>query len=178
MSDVSISENPKVALVAAPDTFVDGGRPTMALLLLNAFHWFEDQLLLRLPASGGPRLTQRQALLLARVPADGRRPADIARAMGISRQAAHQVLKELTKLGLVQLGNDPSSGRSRLVRRTVKGMRVHEEVRGIVAEFEQRLADRIGPRNAAMFRETLEMDWGPAVLPILESLGTRPPGSE
>jgi DNA-binding MarR family transcriptional regulator len=75
----------------------------LASLLLRASRWFDRQLLKGLQAAGWPALTAAQSLVLAHLDRTGTPPAELARRLGHSRQATHQLLTGLVTLNLLDL---------------------------------------------------------------------------
>jgi DNA-binding MarR family transcriptional regulator len=91
--------------------------PPLGQLLLRAFRWFDESLIAALHAAGWPELTRAHSLVFAQLDTEGTRTAELARRAGISRQAIHQTIQELQRLGLVgRLGSniDDSAGGERL----------------------------------------------------------------
>lgn len=135
-------------------------------LLLRGYRWFEDGLLTSLEEAGSPEITRAQSLVFAHFDREGTRPSELARRMGISRQAVHQTVNELVELGLVELVPDPVSRRAKLVLLTPLGRRTVQAALAIFGELEEELARRIGRKSVTELRRTLEADWGaPAVRP-------------
>ncbi len=113
--------------------------PPLALLLLQASRWFDSQLLERLEQRGWPRLTPAQSLVFAHLPAGGAPPATLARSLGTSRQAAHELVAGLEQLDLLRLGEDPDRRRGRLVVLTARGEGLARDARTVLAELEDGL---------------------------------------
>lgn len=132
-------------------------------LLLGGFRWFDESLRLTLAARGGPTVTRAQSMLFAHLDRDGTRSSELARRLDVSRQAVHQVVRELEQLGLVEQIDDPSNRSAKLVRLTTTGARHVEEALAAFADIEAALADRIGNAAAAAIRAGLHADWGPPV---------------
>ncbi|WP_130011784.1 MarR family winged helix-turn-helix transcriptional regulator [Serinicoccus sediminis] len=137
---------------------LEGG--SLAAALLRAADWFNDALLTRLHDAGWPALSRGHAQVFVNLGEDGSTPAELARRMGMTRQSAHALVRDLAGLGLVELVGHPTDGRSRLVRLTDQG----EELVGVavatLAEIEQVLAGRIGTDGVAGLRTALAREWG------------------
>jgi DNA-binding MarR family transcriptional regulator len=129
-------------------------------LLLRGYRWFEDGLLSRLEEAGWPEVTRAQSLVFAHFDREGTRPSELARRIGISRQAVHQTVGELVELGLVELVPDPASRRAKLVVLTPSGRRTVEAALAIFRELEDALTRRIGLKSVTEVRRALEADWG------------------
>lgn len=132
----------------------------LARLLLDGWRWFDDRLREELAHSLDVEITPAQSLLFAALPAEGARQADLARELGVTRQAVNELVRGLVKQGLVELVDDPSSGRAKLVRPTPAGLHSIEVALRTFADLEARLQDRIGPRRVTNLRGALEADWG------------------
>jgi len=130
-------------------------------LLLRGYRWFEDGLLSRLEAAGWPELTRAHSLVFAHLDLEGTRVSELARRIGISRQAVHQTVGELAELGLVEVVPDPLSRRAKRVVLTPLGRETVQSAHAIIQELEAALADRIGRTRVAELRRALEADWGP-----------------
>lgn len=132
----------------------------LARLLLEGWRWFDDRLRAELARSLDVEMTPAQSLLFAALPAEGARQADLARELGVSRQAVNELVRGLGRQGLVELVNDPSSGRAKLVRPTQAGRRSVAVALRTFSDLEARLESRIGARRVASLRAALEADWG------------------
>ena len=129
-------------------------------LLLRGFRWFEDGLLSKLAEAGWPQITRAHSLVFAHLDREGTRPSELARRIGISRQAVNQTLGELVELGLVELAPDPASRRAKLVVLTPVGTATVGSARAVFRELEDALAGQIGRASVTELRRALEADWG------------------
>lgn len=114
-------------------------RPPLALVLLRASRWFDTQLLVALERRGWPRLTAAQSLVFAHLSEDGTSPSELARRLGSSRQAAHELVAGLRALDLLDVVEDPARRRGRLVTLTPAGRRLAHDARQVLADLEVRL---------------------------------------
>ena len=134
-------------------------------LLLRGFYWMDESLQRNLRARGGPKVTHSQSMVILTIGEGIRRPSAIAERLGVSRQAVHQCLQELVKVGLVELVADPEDGRAKLARLSKQGMPVRIVANEVLLALETELGERIGKRNLNKLRSALEQDWGePATL--------------
>ena len=132
-------------------------------LLLRGYRWFEDGLLSRLAGDGWPQITRAHSLVFAHLDLEGTRPSELARRIGISRQAVNQTLVELVELGLVEIVPDPASRRSKLVVLTPLGRTTVRSAQAMFRELEDALAQQIGRARVTDLRRALEADWGAPV---------------
>ncbi|HEV2814246.1 MAG TPA: MarR family transcriptional regulator [Solirubrobacteraceae bacterium] len=129
--------------------------------LLAGVKWFEAGLLARLEAEGWS-IRAPHSHLFAHLDLDtGTRPSELARRMGVTRQAVHQTVGELRELGLVEL-EDAGGGTKRVVL-TDRGRENVAAARAAFADLERELARRIGAKHVTALREALGRDWGPPV---------------
>ena len=129
-------------------------------LLLRAQRWIARGVEGRIEeARGLPELSTSQLFLIASLDAEGTSLSELARRTGTSRQAVHQASKELVRLGLVELVDDPHDRRVRRARLTTRGRRIDRAVVETVHALEHELARRVGRARVAAMREALEADW-------------------
>lgn len=136
-------------------------KTNLGQLLLRAFHWFDDGLLARLHSGGWLAVTRAHSMIFAHLDADGTRPSELARRIGVTRQAVHQTVNELIDMGLVQLSPDPTNRKAKLVALTSQGKENVKAALEIFTELEDQLSHRIGPEQVENLRQALESDWGP-----------------
>lgn len=117
----------------------------------------------RLVAAGWTDVTRAHSRVFANLDRDGTRPSELARRMGVTRQAAHQTIQELVDRGFLELAPDPKNARARRAVLTARGKRVVADARDIVRDLEDTLERRIGRKRVARLRRALESDWGAPV---------------
>jgi DNA-binding MarR family transcriptional regulator len=132
-------------------------------LLLRAFRWFDESLIRALHAAGWPEITRAHSLVFAQLDTGGTRTAEIARRAGVSRQAVHQTVQELQRLGLVTLVPDPTNRSAKLVVPTERGRDSIRVAKATLADLEGALAQRLGGQRVQALRTALEADWGPVI---------------
>ena len=136
----------------------------MDQLIVRAFYWMDEGLQLNMRRRGGPRVTHSQSLIIMAIGEGISRPSAIAERLGVSRQAIHQSLRELTSLKIVELVPDPADGRAKLARLSKKGQPIQQLALEILGELELALGERIGKRRLNNLRGALEVDWGEPVI--------------
>ncbi|MDR3506864.1 MAG: MarR family winged helix-turn-helix transcriptional regulator [Caulobacteraceae bacterium] len=129
--------------------------------LLRGFYWFDEGLQAYLRQKGWPSVTRSQSMLMISVLLGARRPSQIARALGVSRQAIHTSLNGMIELGILSLADDPEDGRSKIVVITGQGGRMRENADEAMRLMAEELARRIGQENLAALAQALSADWGP-----------------
>jgi DNA-binding MarR family transcriptional regulator len=136
-----------------------GPEPPLARLLLLASRWFDSRLLDQLERSGWPRLSPSQSLLFAYLEDGGVAQAELARRVGHTRQATHELVHGLCRIGLLELCPDPRRKGGRLVCLTDAGRRFAVDAYGVLMKLEEGLgAERVATlrRLLAPFDEPTE----------------------
>ena len=85
----------------------------------------------------------------------GRRPSELAREAGVSRQAMNYLLRELERSGYLVRVPDDSDDRARCIRLTERGKAVRTTVRATVRRIERQLEQQLGRDRFAQLRELL-----------------------
>lgn len=127
--------------------------------LLRAFYWFDEGLQTRMSERGWERLPRGQSLALLNIAMGINRPADLARSLGITRQAVAQIIQELRAKELVTLAPDPHDRRAQIVDFSEQFVKHRDDATAILAELEQVMASRIGLRRFKSLRAALGSDW-------------------
>jgi DNA-binding MarR family transcriptional regulator len=141
----------------------DDTPPTPLLqLLLDALRWSEGAWEHTLALQGHATLTPARAQLLAQIDEGGTGPSELARRLGISRQAAHKRVDELIESGLLRVEADPDNRSAQRATLTPKGADARAAAQRAHDELETELARRLGRIRVRALRATLETDWGAA----------------
>ena len=122
--------------------------------------WLDDGLQARLHDRGWPDVSRPQSLVMINVTADIRRPADIARQVGVSRQAVHVTINQMVDLGILRLADDPSDGRYKMVELTAFGEQMRHDAQAAMGEMMRTLVERIGADRLTALLDALRADWG------------------
>jgi len=134
--------------------------PNLGRLLLDGFRWFDRGLLDSLNTKLGLELTSAQSLLFADLPLAGARQSDLARTLGVSRQAINELVRGLERQQLVEVVADPTDGRSKLVRPTARGRESIRMALQTFTELENELRSRVGDGSVDQLRRALSAGWG------------------
>lgn len=129
--------------------------------LLHAYYWYDESLQNLLRGSGYPSLPRTKSMIMVNITDGIKRPADLARNLGISRQAIQQTLAEMEADGLITLTPDPQDGRAKIVEFSPRGRGIGRAATDAIAEIERELIDRIGARTVEELKRALYADWGP-----------------
>jgi DNA-binding MarR family transcriptional regulator len=136
-------------------------RPTYLIVpLLQGFEWFDEGLQRGLRARGWPILTRPESMIMHHVIQGIVRPSDIARSLGLTRQAVHTTIAQIVDKGVFELVPDPEDKRIRAVALTQTGKAMRADARLIVTYLSEQLGQRIGQRRLANLLEGFSQDWG------------------
>ena len=124
-------------------------RQSVAQLLFKCARLVNERAIERVNATLGPEpaLRASHTALFPHLTSDGVRGADLARKLGVSKQAISQLVAELEYWGVVEQVDDPRDGRAKLVRFTAKGEQGLLQGIEVLRELERELADKIGKRR-------------------------------
>jgi DNA-binding MarR family transcriptional regulator len=128
--------------------------------MLQGFIWFDEGLQNYLRLQGWPSVTRPQSMVMATVILGVTRPSDIARHLGVSRQAVHTTINGMVEIGLVELADDPVDGRSKIVVISEQGAKMREHAKQAVRLMSAELTRRIGADRLAGLHAALAADWG------------------
>ncbi|MEW4467483.1 helix-turn-helix domain-containing protein [Parasphingorhabdus sp. JC815] len=133
----------------------------MIMDVMRAFYWFDEGLQSALKARGWQSISRSQSIMLANIALDIKRPADLARNLGISRQAVSKMLQEMTEDNLLSIEADPNDKRAQIVNFSEESVKLRADALEILGELELQLGKRIGAGSLKAFRNALSKDWGP-----------------
>lgn len=118
---------------------------SMAQLLMRCARLLNEQAVGRIPVpDGAPRLRPSHTAVFPHIDLEGTRPSEIARRMGISKQAVGQIVADLEAMGAVERLPDPADRRARLVRFSRAPGRGLLDGLAVLMAFEDELAEDIG----------------------------------
>jgi DNA-binding MarR family transcriptional regulator len=133
--------------------------------LLHCFYWCDEGLQNSLRAEGMPSLSRTKSMIMVNISHGITRPSDLARNIGISRQAIQQTLVEMERNGLVRLVPDPTDGRAKIVRFSRRGSGIGKAAFSAMSAVEEELEERLGARAVEQLKDVLFCDWGPVIAP-------------
>lgn len=136
------------------------GTGNLAALLVRAFRWFEQGLADDPDTAHLPRLSGTQFMTLASLDRAGTSIAELARRVGVTRQAMHQQIGEMQRAALVDLVESDRDKRVKLVKLTLLGRTLDQKAAAAIYGLERELARRIGNEAVAVLKTHLSSDWG------------------
>ncbi len=113
------SLEPRARLQAA---VTERTQDTLGHVLTRASRLFNEQALQAVHAAGFPEVRESWIALLRHLDPPGVRSSVLAERLGVTRQAAGQLVSELERAGYLERVADLSDGRAKLVRMTERGL--------------------------------------------------------
>jgi DNA-binding MarR family transcriptional regulator len=129
---------------------------------MNGQQWVTAGLLHLMSLRGHDKLTAAHLMFLNNLDCGATYASEVARRMGISRQAVSRTTRELQSLRILKLGVDPLRKTQKIIHMTAHGERVVLDARACLDEVETVLKLRLGVRDVAKLSAILNCDWGPA----------------
>ena len=136
----------------APDGYE--GWPTPALLRA-ARDTYRKAVWRRLFEGGFDDVPRDGSYVLSAIANRGVAPADAIRLLGVTKQAASQLIDTLVLRGYVERTTDAADRRRMVLKPTERGRAAASAVRAAVAEIDDELATRLSPADRASFRAGL-----------------------
>lgn len=133
-------------------------RPAHALpfLLTGAFQSLVDRLHEELSEQGHASARPVHGFALQAIGAEGATTAEVARRLGVSKQAAAKTVAALVALGYAERGRDPEDGRARPVMVTARGRDLLGRSATTFAALRRRLVRELGAPQVAALEDGLE----------------------
>jgi len=135
--------------------------PTLFQLLDRARGWFEPTLFGAFEAEAAAKLSRADIHLLAHLNCGTTYASELARRLGVSRQAAAKLLKNLIEAGLIRLEPAPDRRNTKWIVITEAGKAAISRAVEELEKAERLLERRIGSGSAQALRAALEAEWGP-----------------
>ncbi|HEY1969743.1 MAG TPA: MarR family winged helix-turn-helix transcriptional regulator [Pseudonocardia sp.] len=101
--------------------------------------------------AGSPGLRPVHIAILQAVGPHGARISDVARQLGITRQAVAQTVASLLDKGILEVAPDPTDGRAKLLRYTARGKDWHESAARAGDQLESAFREALGPERTERF---------------------------
>jgi len=132
----------------------------LIIALFQRFCWLDEGLQARLHDHGWPDVNRPQSMVMTNIVSGIVRPSDIARNLGISRQAIHSTINQMVKLGIVQMDVDPADRRHMVVSLTDLGARMRKDAQRSMDDLTAQIAAKLGQGKFDALLAALEADWG------------------
>jgi DNA-binding MarR family transcriptional regulator len=132
-----------------PKAFEALKKKSVAQLLFKCARLVNEEAISRVNAAAGngPKLREAHTALFPHLDSQGVRGADLAKKLGVTKQAISQLVTELEDWGVVEQVADPDDGRAKLVRFSKRGEQALLHGLSVLGELERELSDKIGKRR-------------------------------
>ena len=107
-------------------------------------------------ARGHTQIRPAHDPVFATLPSEGARASDMAARAGITKQSMGEAIRDMVDLGLLEMTEDPTDRRAKLVTFTDAGMEVAQDGKRHMFALEQQWKDKFGAENYEITREVLE----------------------
>ena len=94
--------------------------------------------------------------MFATLPSEGARASDMANRAGITKQSMGEAIRDMVSLGLLEMSEDPTDRRAKLVTYTDAGLEVARDGRRHMYALEQQWKEKFGEEEYETAREVLE----------------------
>lgn len=135
-------------------------RPQLGLLLLGGQQWVMTSLLRLMAERGHANLTAAHLMFLSNLDCGDTYASEVARRMGVSRQAVYRSTRELQNLKILKLEIDAERKTQKIIRMTKHGQQIVVDARSCFDAIEAALGERIGTRDLVKLASILGKDWG------------------
>ena len=124
-------------------------------LLFKAARLLNERAIGRVRERTGKPLRVSHTALLPHLDLEGTRLTVLAERLGVSKQAAGQLVDELEEMGFVERARDPADARAKLVRFSKRGQKSLFEGLAVLGELEVELRAIAGAAQLRVVREVL-----------------------
>ncbi|WP_106396983.1 MarR family winged helix-turn-helix transcriptional regulator [Actinocorallia populi] len=133
------------------------GRPgfELPLLLLAGFRTLIEELHAELARQGHPDVRPAHGFAMQAIGLPGSSATEVARRLGVSKQAAGKTIDRLADLGYAERVDDPADGRRKLVRLTPRGLDALARSAAIFDTLRARWAKSLGPARLTDLEDAL-----------------------
>lgn len=130
-------------------------RASVAQLLFRCARLLNERALARVRERFGVPVRPSHASLFPHIDLEGTRLTELARRLGVSKQAVGQLVGELEEFGVLERVPDPEDGRAKRVCFTEAGRRSLFDGLAVLGEVEHELAQELGARRMRALHRTL-----------------------
>ena len=134
--------------------------PLLMWSLLRSFIWLDRALQANMSARGWNPVSRAESQVMLLASAGITRPTEISKALGLSRQAINQTIKQLIRRQLVTLVEDPEDRRCKIIEFADAGQGVRSDALEIIAGLDTYLAERMGADELDGLKAVVNQNWG------------------
>lgn len=131
--------------------------PMIGALLRRASEASHQVLLRRLHEAGFSDMRPTHFALFQFPGPHGVRPTELARRVGLSKQALNPLLNELESFGYLTREPDDDDGRQRVLRLTDRGVAFMARIKSILEDIETTLARELGQKRFQKMRQAVAL---------------------
>jgi DNA-binding MarR family transcriptional regulator len=124
-------------------------------LLFKAARLLNEQAIARVRSRTKKPFRTAHTTLLPHIDLEGTRLTDLARRLGVTKQATGQLVDELVEMGVLERGPDPLDARAKLVRFSKQGRAGLLEGLSVLSELEEEVAELIGDTKRRTLHDAL-----------------------
>ena len=128
-------------------------------LLLQRLEWFERRQLELLNRSGIEQLTLAQGRVFAQLKGQDLSISDLAKGLGVSRQAAQKTVASLVDKNLLELRESEDNHSAKIVHITHQGHQFRSEIGRAMETVEQQVRREIGSEKFDLLKQLLMQSW-------------------
>ncbi|MCO7223270.1 MarR family winged helix-turn-helix transcriptional regulator [Pleionea sp. CnH1-48] len=128
-------------------------------LLLQRLEWMEQMQLDLMNESGIQQLTLAQGRIFAQLRGKPSSISNLAKRLGVSRQAAQKTVASLVELGLLELKEDEENLSAKIVHITQQGQQFRQQIGIAMDKVEAAIADKIGVEQVELLKQLLSEPW-------------------
>jgi len=131
--------------------------------LAKAIDWYDVSLQSILRKFELTSVNRTQSMILVHIARSVRRPSEIAREMGTTRQNIHAMASHLIENRIIKQVSDPCDGRAKQYEFSDDALELRDAVLHILSHLDRVLAARVGEEAVQALHKAFSVDWGPYV---------------
>ncbi|WP_394848664.1 MarR family transcriptional regulator [Pendulispora brunnea] len=124
-------------------------------LLFKAARLLNERAIERVRTRSGQPVRVAHTALFPHIDLEGTRLTDIAKRLGVTKQAAGQLVDELEAMGMLERVPDPADARAKLVRYSKRGQKALLDGLAVLAEIGDEMQSIIGASRMTALHEAL-----------------------
>lgn len=138
--------------------------------LVKAIDWYDVSLQTILETFNLASFNRTQSMILVHIAREIKRPSEIAREMGTTRQNIHAMANQLIESRIIKQVDDPLDGRAKLYEFSDDAIELRDTVLHILSHLDSVLAARVGTETVQALHKAFSVDWGFYVTEAPESV--------
>ncbi len=138
--------------------------------LVKAIDWYDVSLQSILEELNLASFNRTQSMILVHIARDVKRPSEIAREMGTTRQNIHAMANQLIESQVIKQVDDPLDGRAKQYEFSDDALELRDTVLHILSHLDSILAARVGAETVQALHRAFSVDWGDYVTQAPEDI--------